>query len=153
MTSGCRNRRCVLSGKNGLVVVLGYSDDGVTFHGAIHDETDAYDGGKIELTQAGIFQSECHDGDDCPYFRQLRQKQEVNVLTIFWCGKSKREKSPNWEQQGKPTWMFEFGDVPVAEFSIYDPREGNEYFCRGIVFDLKDLKPSIFENANDEKRS
>ena len=136
---------CEAANDNGLVVVLGYSDDGVTFHGAIHDETGAYNGGKIELTQNGIFQSECHDGDDCPYFRQLRQKQEVNVLTVFWCGKSQQKKSLNWEARGKPTWMFDL-DVPVAEFSIFDPREDNEHFCRGIVFDLKDLKPSIFEN-------
>jgi len=143
---------CDVANDNGLVVAIGYSDDGVTFHGAIHDETDAYDGGRIELTQAGIFQSECHD--DCPYFKQLQRKQEVNVLTVFWCGKSQREKSPNWEKQGKPTWMFEFGDVPVAEFSIFDPREDNEHFCRGIVFDLNDLNPSILEKANDnENRS
>ena len=137
---------CEAANDNGLVVVLGYSDDGVTFHGAIHDETGAYNGGKIELTQNGIFQSECYEEGNCPYFKQIRKKQEVNTLNVFWCGKSQQEKSPNWEQRGKPTWMFEFGDVPVAEFSIYDPREDNEHFCRGIVFDLKDLKPSIFEN-------
>ena len=136
---------CDVAKDNDLVVVFGDSDDGVIFHGAIHDEAGAFDGGKVELTQAGIFQSECHDGDACPYFQQLRRKQEVNVLKVFWCGKSKQEKSPNWEQRGKPTWMFDLGDVPVAEFSIYDPREDNEHFCRGIVFDLKDLHPFILE--------
>ena len=136
---------CDAAADNGLVVVFGYSDDVVIFHGAIHDDTYAYDGGKVELTQDGIFQSECHDGDTCPYFKQLCQKQRVNTLKVFWCGKSQREESPHWEQRGKPTWMFDLGNVPVAEFSIYDPREGNEHFCRGIVFDLKDLHPSIFE--------
>jgi len=144
---------CEVARENDLVVAVGYSDDGIVFHGAIHDETDAYDGGRIELTQAGIFQSECHDGTDCPYFRQLCRKQKVNVLKVFWCGKSKQEKASNWEDLGKPTWMFDFGDVPVATFSIYDPQEDNEYFCRGIVFDLKDLQPFILETPDHEKRS
>ena len=102
---------CEVADESGLVVVVGYSDDGAVFHGAIHDEADAYDGGRIELTQAGIFQSECHDGTDCPYFRQLCRKQKVNVLKVFWCGKSQQEESPHWEKKGKPTWMFDFGNL------------------------------------------
>ena len=140
------SEECKVAYNNGLVVVLGYSDDTVFFHGAICDETDAYNGGVIELTQAGIFQSECREDTICPYFEQLRRVQKTHTLKAFWCGTLKREKtSRKWEKLGKPTWMFELAGIPVAEFSIYDTREGNEHFCRGIVFDLKDLNPPVLE--------
>ena len=138
---------CEQAHDSGLVVVLGYSDDIVNLHGAIHDEVDAYDGGRIELTRSGVFQSECKDGTDCPYFKQLCRKQSVNLLKVFWCGKCKDETCPDWESKGKPTWSFLLDGIDVAEFSIFDPREDGEYFCRGIVFNVNDLKPSILEEA------
>jgi len=54
---------CELAHASGLVVVIGSSDDLIILHGAIHDDVDAYDGGRIELTRSGVFRSECHDDD------------------------------------------------------------------------------------------
>jgi len=139
---------CELAHASGLVAVIASSDDLVILHGAIHDDVDAYDGGRIELTRSGVFRSECHDAN-CSYFKRLRRKQEVDVLDVYWCGKCQGEASPDWEAKGKPTWSFRLPGVDVAEFSIFDPREDDEYFCRGIVFAVSDLKSSILEEIHD----
>jgi hypothetical protein len=56
----------------GLVVVFGASDDLIELRGAIEGEVDAYDGGEVAITRAGILSSRCDEGPDCPYFNEDR---------------------------------------------------------------------------------
>lgn len=81
----------------GFVVVFGYSDDNAEFRGAISDEVDCYDGGRVfEI------------GD--------------KYIDAVWC-------------DGEYSWTYDT-NIPHATFDIYD--DGDK-FCRGIVFDKREL--------------
>lgn len=101
----------------GFVVVFGYSDDGIEFRGAIDDEAGCYNGGEIFLDSEGIFEEcEC----DCKHSKLAKEK--AKVIKAIW---------------GKE-YPWEYGTtIPHAEFEIF---EDGEKYCRGIVFDIKDLK-------------
>lgn len=109
----------------GLVVVFGYSDDNIEFHGKIDDEVGAYEGTEVVVTENGLLFSDC-GADDCPYFRQIeRQHIEAgNIIRALWCA-----------EEGGPSWTFATR-IPHEMFDIMD---GDEVFCRGIVFSISDL--------------
>ena len=109
-----------LAKSNDFVIVYGASDDLIEFDGAIYDEGDCFDGGKVYLTPEGVV---CDDTD---------KAVEINVK---WC-KDKNE-------DGKIiTWTY---DIPFRHetFMIY---EDDEIYCRGVVFDINDLKEKCGEN-------
>lgn len=107
--------------KEGLVVVFGASDDITVFEGAIRDEG-GY--GCLYVGREGLFQSECPEGNDCPYFQaSLILATKINAK---WCDGG----------EGGPSWTYET-DLPHATFMIYD--EGEPY-CEGIVFHIDDVK-------------
>jgi len=112
--------------KAGLVVVFGYSDDGVEFRGAIDDELGAGNNTEVAVTESGVLTSDCGD-DDCPYFNQIeRQHIEAgNFIRTIW---SDGNDAPPWTYATR---------IPHETFDILD--EG-ELFCRGIVFSMSDLK-------------
>jgi hypothetical protein len=105
--------------ESGLVVVFGASDDLCEFRGAIYDEADCYEGGKIPITRAGVLHSECGDSR-CPYFKKLQES----------CAKIKAI----WDRDGY-SWIYE-APFSVATFEIM---EDGETYCRGIVFEQKEL--------------
>ena len=103
----------------GIVVAFGYSDDLVEFEGAIHDEAGCYEGGTIHLSKDGLFHSECEC--ECKWAKAAREKfQTIKAV---------------WDDFGSPSWTFET-DIPHETFELIDD---GEVFCRGIVFDIKDL--------------
>jgi len=104
----------------GLVVVFGASDDLMEFRGAIHDEIGCYDSCKAYLNNKGLIVNECDD-EDCPHFDRL--KKHAIVINGLWC-----------DEPGI-CWTFKT-DIPHSTFEIM---EDGEKFCRGIVFDLKDV--------------
>lgn len=104
----------------GFVVVFGFSDDCIEFRGAIFDELGCYNGGIICLDKNGILKNECDD-DDCPYFE--RMKQESKTIKAVW------------DIEGY-SWIYKT-DIPHATFEIF---EYGEKYCRGIVFEIEDLK-------------
>lgn len=102
----------------GLVAVFGYSADGTELRGAINDELGC---APFPVTRAGLLQSECEEGDDCPYFQKLAK----GAATI----------TPLSDPEGVYTHLYET-EIPHARFLVV---EEDEPFCKGIVFALADL--------------
>lgn len=100
----------------GLVIVSGASDDLMEFDGAIYDEGGCFDGGKVFFDRNGVSQD---------------RSERSNCIEAFWCDKSALDKSRN-----VITWTYKT-DIPHETFMIY---EDGEPYCRGIVFDLADVK-------------
>lgn len=100
----------------GLVIVSGASDDLIEFDGAICDEGGCFDGGKIFFDRNGVSQ------DD---------SERANFIQAFWCNENLLDENGN-----VITWTYKT-DIPHESFMIY---EDGEPYCRGIVFDLADLK-------------
>ena len=110
--------------ESGLVVVFGQSDDLMEFRGAIEDELGAWDGTTAYLTNSGLLTNKCDCGC-CPYAKAER----LNAATI----------EAIWHDNGSPdgyTWTFET-DIHHETFTIM---EDGEFYCRGIVFALADVK-------------
>lgn len=108
----------------GFVVVFGYSDDNAEFRGAIHDEIDCYEGKEIFLDGDGILQPcNCKHG-------QLA-KSASKTIEAVWC-------DPEYfiDGEGGYAWTYK-ADIPHATFDIM---EDGEKYCRGIVFDIKELE-------------
>lgn len=106
--------------ESGLVVVFGASDDLLEFRGAINDEAGAYDGGDFYVTPRGLL--EAHDDCECKFCGFERQKTNATKIVAVW---SKDDYS----------WQI-LTDIPHATFEVV---EGEEKFCRGIVFDYSEL--------------
>jgi hypothetical protein len=101
---------------NGFVIVCGASDDLMEFYGALEDEGDCFEGGKVYFDQYGVFQ----DGTKCD-----------SVIEAFWCDEYFKDENGN-----VITWTYKT-DIPHETFMIY---EDEEPYCRGIVFKLEDIK-------------
>lgn len=106
----------------GLVVVSGYSDDGVTFFGAVDDEAGACNGTELRFTGNGLLRSDC-DCEDCPYFSKIRDNAAVIRV--------------HTNVAGYP-WSYETS-IPHATFDVLD---ADGLFCRAIVFSLRDVQPA-----------
>lgn len=104
-----------------LVIVFGGSDDLMEFRGAIEDEVGCYDGGKAYLTINGLLENHCDD-EECPYFAD--KKKRAMTIEALWCA----EKDIPWTYKT---------DIPHSTFEIVDD---GEIYCRGIVFNLADVK-------------
>ncbi len=113
-----------LAAKNNLVIVFGYSDDGVIFKGSINDEAGAYDGAEIHIDAAGIM-PECECKCEC---RKCDGGQPM-FKTVF----------AHWDSQGY-SWFMDIEHIEFATFEILEHTdEGTQKFCRGIVFNYSDL--------------
>ena len=132
-----------LAKENHLVVIMGASDDLVELHGAIHDELGM---GTFYLTRQDVFESDCDEGEDCPYYqRRLTAALKTGeVLKIEPCWGGEGMDKHAYAAMAKPTWCFESKQLCVkyATFDIFDEYDGDrEYFCRGIVIDLDEIWP------------
>lgn len=108
--------------KDGLVVVFGYSDDGIEFRGAIYDERDCYDGGTIHVHRDGLLGR--HDEEcSCPFCGYEAQKKRCATIDALW------------DKEIGYSWTYET-IIPHASFDIMSD---DDKFCRGIVFNLSDL--------------
>lgn len=106
----------------GFVVVFGASDDLMEFRGEINDELDAYEGQTAFLTSNGLLVNECAEGDSCPYFQE--KKKAATAIKALWC------------KEDNLSWTYET-EIPHDTFII---KEGEDSYCRGIVFNLTDVK-------------
>ena len=104
----------------GFVVIFGASDDLVELRGAIYDEVSAWGGTTIYFDKNGLLENKCDD-DDCYYYQELKRTAKT-VEAV-------------WGEEGC-SWIFKTGIRHIA-FNIM---EDGEKYCRGIVFDIKDLK-------------
>lgn len=103
-----------------LVVIYGASDDLAEICGAINDECSAYGDNVIPFFNGELLTKECED-DTCPH--ELRLFNLAKIVKPIWC-------------KDNISWTYET-DIPHETFDIL---EDDEIFCRGIVFDLKDIK-------------
>jgi len=106
--------------QNGLVIVYGYSDDGICFEGAISEVEGAYGGTKFYLNSDGLLKSDCVD--ECSYYMILIEKCQ-NVIEVVWYNDGY-------------SWTYKT-NIPHETFDVM---EDGEKYCRGIVFNIKDLK-------------
>jgi len=113
-----------MANKAGLVVVFGYSDDGVELRGAIDDELSAYEGTIIHVSADGLVQNKCDD-EDCPNFAGYNGPG-IHKIEALWCA----------EGDDGPAWIYKT-DITHSTFDIM---EDGEVFCRGIVFALADVQ-------------
>ena len=94
----------------GLVVVFGYSDDGVEFKGCISEEEGAYQGRKFYITPK----------------LKIKQKPKEGRKLI----------EAKWDpKELECSWLID-SEIPHANFDIL---EQGELFCRGIVFHVSDV--------------
>lgn len=105
---------------NGLVVMFGASDDLMEIRGAVHDEIGAYNGGSAYFTSNGLLENDC-DNDSCPHF--LRAKNKASLVKQLWCAEEDY------------SWTFK----TTIPHSTFDIMEGDEKYCKGIVFALSSL--------------
>lgn len=106
-----------LAKASGLVVVFGYSDDGMELAGTIMDEIGAYNGTTVFLTTDGILEN-CED--ECRHYQQALEKA--------------RPLKAIWNCEGY-SWIYE-APFPHATFDVM---EDGEKYCRGMVFRLADV--------------
>lgn len=113
-----------LAKESGLVVVHGYSDDNIEFIGAIEEEIGVGEYDEVFLTRGGFFDESGCDCE-CKYFEAARAafRENASRIEIFW------------NSQGY-SWVYET-EIPHATFDII---EGDDRYCRGIVFSVADLK-------------
>lgn len=108
----------------GLVIVFGASDDLMEFRGAIYEEAGVYDGGTAYIDPMGLlpsFESVHEDGDKDDLRSYFIREPNAVALTA------------NWSVDGY-SWTYTT-DIPHATFEVM---EGDEKYCRGIVFRLGD---------------
>ena len=95
--------------KYGFVIVHGASDDLAEFRGAIDDEINCYNGGRIF-------------------------ERGNKYIDAVWC-------------KGEYAWSY-LTNIPHVDFDIY---ENGEKYCKGIIFDIKDLNEAPIVLTNFER--
>lgn len=100
--------------QSGLVIVTGASDDLMEFNGAIYDEGDCFDGGRVYFDKDGVDQ----EGEE-----------RANWINARWCDGMNRDRLP-------ATWTYET-EIPCERFDVW---EDGEVYCVGLVFSIEDLK-------------
>jgi hypothetical protein len=114
---------------DGLVIVYGASDDLMEFEGAIRAEVDSYNGCTVLIDQDGLV--------------PIREQAEAEGELEGWFLRKRRAMTLEavWNPGQGLSWAYRT-DIPHAEFRVV---EGDEIYCRGIVFALADLQPSTEE--------
>lgn len=103
-----------LAKENNLVIVYGYSDDNIEFEGAVREEIGMYEGGEIYIGKDG-WPEFTKDGDITDSKNKIDCQWSPDDLDCSW----------------KLTATF-----PFASFDIM---EDGDLFCRGFVFEIKEL--------------
>ena len=108
------------AGDTGLVVVFGYSDDGMIFAGEIDDSVGCDDGGFAYLSPSGLVENDC-GSEYCPHY-----KRAIEAATTI---------EAVWGPSGDLSWSYKT-DIPHEKFII---NEYGEPWCEGIVFSMADI--------------
>lgn len=112
-----------LAHQNGLVIVYGASDDLMGFAGAISHEAGAWEGTTVRVNKFGVLNSVCE------------MECTKNCRDFDYDCKSAKTIKAIWGSKGI-SWTYET-DIPHETFDIMD---GEEIYCRGIVFSIEDVK-------------
>lgn len=105
-----------------LVIVSGYSDDGLMFDGAIRAHLGAYNGTTALVAGSSAVDEDQWDEDKQVIARYgLRIPEAIKVIA-------------KWDPKDPPaSWLI---TVEGTEFFPFDVMEDGELFCRGAVFKL-----------------
>jgi len=105
-----------------IVIVSWASDDIVSFDWAISDEAGAYEWWTVYITKDWrLFDENSCDDEECPYKEKARE--DCFKINIQW--------DNEWY-----SWTYTT-DIPHETFDIM---EDWEKYCRGIVFNINNLK-------------
>lgn len=112
----------------GLVIVFGASDDLLEFRGAINDEMGAYEGTSAYIVNGALWSGpDCEDGPNgCKHAQEAAKRAT----------ESGKEIVAAWGDDDY-SWIITAPSIPHVTFEVV---EGDEKYCRGIVFELKDCK-------------
>ncbi|MCM1218822.1 MAG: ribosomal-processing cysteine protease Prp [Lachnospiraceae bacterium] len=100
--------------ENGIVIVMGASDDLMEFSGAIMGEGSCYEGGEVYFDRDGV------SYDDT---------ERANVIEALWCD--------SCDEDGiQATWSYKT-EIPHETFKVF---EDEELYCIGIVFSVEDME-------------
>lgn len=119
----------MIAKEEGFVIVSGASDDLVELDGAITDEGDCFDGGKIfvkAISDGGIVVGNC-------------ERSNVFSFDAKWC-------EDEDEKGNIISWTYDVS-IEHENFMIY---EDGEPYCRGFVFQIVDCKNKHCEKQEDE---
>ena len=105
-----------LAKESGLVVVYECSDDLIEFDGAIEQELDVYRGDTVHV---------CEHGAATEDMMEQPPDGRMQEIEAVWCP----PEGGSWAYRTK---------IPHATFKVM---EGEELYCTGIVFDIKDARP------------
>lgn len=112
---------------DGQIVAYGASDDLLEFSGVIDDELSAWNGTEARLTEKPDVFDEDINRETAEY--NGAQIAAMPIVKATWCPKDGTGKIwASWEINTS---------IPHETFDIM---EDGELFCRGIVFDAKELK-------------
>lgn len=119
-----------LAKQNGIVVIVGGSDDLMYCYGA-----DSYLARECE-------HSEGWDGCDLSLHaceEPLRKEAEQLGLKIFWCGKIVKtgETIEGYDTEKSGAFSYKVADgIEYADFIVMEEEGSNEVYCTGIIIKL-----------------
>jgi hypothetical protein len=108
--------------KSGIIVIYGYSDDGIILTGAFDNGVCAFDGTEFYINKDGVLERSCDECEDC--YRYKKDYEQSKKITAIW------------HDLVYPCWTFRT-DVPHETFDIISISK--EIFCKGIVININDL--------------
>lgn len=106
---------------DGVLIVFGYSDDGVELRGTIYDEIGAYNGTTFHVV--GDMLLPPHKRCECKFCGYDALAAKAATIKAKWC----ETKIYSWTFDTK---------LPHSKFDIM---EDDEKFCRGIVINAADI--------------
>lgn len=112
--------------KHNMVLVFGASDDLVEFDGAFRCEIDAENGQnfrRLHISQKGVAEDGYPD-EESEEFKEM--VEDMPFIDAYWC-----------KEGADFSWVYDT-KIPHSTFDIFD---GDEQYCKAIVFSLSDLKP------------
>lgn len=115
-----------LAKKEGLFVINGASDDICQVGGLGDTEVSCFDGGDIVFCKDGDCENVefiADEDDENRRKKLLKAKKAKNIVKAVWC-------------DGDWPWTYKT-KIPHSTFQIW---EGDDKYCIGIVFSVKDIK-------------
>lgn len=130
-----------LAKENGIIVIVGGSDDLMYCYGA-----ESY-------LAWGCEHSEGWDGCDLAkdaYDEELKNEAKQLGLKIFWCGEIKKtgEKIEGYDVDESGAFSYTVNsDIEHLNFKVMEDADGEEVYCTGIIIKL----PDNFVSAKNNK--
>jgi len=130
----------------GLVIVFGASDDLMEFRGAIYDEVGVYDGGTAFVDSEGLLPDRENIEDDDELQSYFQRQPNAREITAYW-DDDELATVDDIDAGRAFTWTYRT-EIPHATFAVM---EGDEPYCRGIVFALKDAGVPALDESDRQR--